>query len=90
MNTATNVIVLDAETQREILARKKEAEQHQLLTMAQVGSRLQCSRTSVWRAVNEGGLRSIKFGALRRVRVSDLENWLAKHADGGAASGGEQ
>ena len=53
------------------------------LTMTDVGQRLQCSRTTVWRLVNERGLRVIRSGGLVRVRESDLDGWLAKHSTGG-------
>jgi excisionase family DNA binding protein len=51
-----------------------------LLTLAQVGERLQVGRTSVHRIIAEGGLRRVKFGKIVRVRETDLQAWLEKHA----------
>ena len=50
-----------------------------LLTLRDMCDRLQCSRTTVWRLVNERGLRAVRCGGLVRVRESDLDAWLAKH-----------
>ena len=57
-----------------------------LLTLAQVGERLQIGRTSVWKAIVEGGLRRVKFGKIVRVKEGDLLAWIEKHA---AATEGE-
>ena len=52
----------------------------QLLTLKQVGERLQASRTSVWRAIHERGLRCVRIGGLVRVKESDLAVWIEKHS----------
>ena len=50
-----------------------------LLKLAQVRERLQCSRSSVWRAINDRGLPVVRVGGLVRVRERDLEAWVAKY-----------
>jgi excisionase family DNA binding protein len=58
----------------------------QLLTLKQVGQRLQVSRTSVWRAINERGLRCVRFGGLVRVKETDLAAWIEKHSTTGGGT----
>ena len=50
-----------------------------LLTLADVGERLQIGRTSVWKIIAEGGLRRVKFGKIVRVRESELQRWVEAH-----------
>jgi excisionase family DNA binding protein len=60
----------------------KMAVAERLLTLAQVRGRLQCSRSTVWKLINERGLRCLCAGGLKRVRESDLEAWLVRHTRG--------
>jgi len=50
-----------------------------LLTIQEVCSRLNLSRTTIWRLMNQHGLRFIRIGGARRIRDCDLETWLEKH-----------
>ena len=82
-----NVIPLTAGKIGETAARIKEANQQgQLLTLAQVSSRLQVSRTTTWRLVNERGMRCVRIGSSVRVREADLAAWLEKHTTGNGDS----
>jgi excisionase family DNA binding protein len=58
------------------------------LTLADVGTRLQIGRTSVYKAILEGGLRRMKFGKVVRVKESDLLAWIERHTTGGESVGG--
>ena len=49
------------------------------LTIQEVCDRLNLSRTTVWRIMNQHGLRFIRIGGARRVRERDLESWLEEH-----------
>lgn len=48
-----------------------------LLTIDQVADRLQFGRSLVYQLIRTGQLRSVKVGAARRVRVTDLETYVA-------------
>ena len=50
-----------------------------LFTIQDVCRRLNVSRTTVWRLMNEHGLRVIRIGGIRRIRQHDLEAWLDRH-----------
>ena len=56
------------------------------LTIQEVCSRLNVSRTTVWRLMHEHGLRAIRVGGLRRIREHDLEIWLERHCTSGNGS----
>ena len=49
------------------------------LTIQQVCDQLNVSRTTVWRLMHEHGLRVVRIGGIRRIRQSDLEDWLERH-----------
>jgi len=57
----------------------KESTASKLLTIQDVCRRLNLSRTTIWRLMNQHGLKFIRIGGARRVRESDLESWLEKH-----------
>ena len=50
------------------------------LTIRVVGERLNLSRTTIWRLMNQHGLRFVRIGGTRRIRESDLEGWLERHS----------
>jgi excisionase family DNA binding protein len=56
------------------------------LTLRDLCARLQCSRTTAWRLVNERGLRCVRIGGLVRVKESDLAAWIEKHSTAGNGS----
>jgi excisionase family DNA binding protein len=60
----------------------RRARIQRLLTMRDVEARLQISPVTAWRLHAERGLRVIRVGRAIRVRESDLEAWLEKHATG--------
>lgn len=49
-----------------------------LLTIAQVGERLQCSRTKVYDLMGSGQLQSVKVGALRRIPTQAVDAYLVR------------
>ncbi len=53
------------------------------LTIQDVCNRLNVSRTTVWRLMQEHGLRVVRVGGIRRIRQHDLEVWLERHCTGG-------
>jgi excisionase family DNA binding protein len=72
-------------TSARIRAGEKAGEK--LLTLRDLCARLQCSRTTAWRLINERGLRAVKCGGLVRVRESDLAAWIEKHCAGSGTEG---
>lgn len=52
------------------------------LTIQDVCNRLKVSRTTVWRLMNEHGLRVVRIGGIRRIRERDLVDWLERHSSG--------
>jgi excisionase family DNA binding protein len=56
------------------------ASSDKFLTIQKVGERLNLSRTTVWRLMNQHGLRFIRIGGARRIREQDLEIWLERHS----------
>ena len=52
------------------------------LTLRDLCARLQCSRTTAWRLINERGLKCVRIGGLVRVKESDLAAWIEKHTQG--------
>lgn len=54
-----------------------------LLTMKDLAERLQVSGVTAWRMHAERGLRVVRIGRSVRVRESDLQAWLDRHASGG-------
>ena len=49
-----------------------------LLTIRQVCDRLQCGRTYVYALLERRTLRAVKLGRLRRVPLSELEDFIAR------------
>jgi excisionase family DNA binding protein len=49
------------------------------LTILEVCARLNLSRTTIWRIMNQHGLRFVRIGGSRRIRECDLETWLEQH-----------
>ena len=49
------------------------------LTIQEVCDRLNLSRTTVWRIMNQHGLTFVRIGGARRIREQDLESWLEQH-----------
>jgi excisionase family DNA binding protein len=56
-----------------------DAASKNFLTIQQVCDRLNLSRTTVWRIMNQHGLRFVRIGSARRIREQDLESWLEQH-----------
>jgi excisionase family DNA binding protein len=50
------------------------------LTIQEVGERLNLCRTTIWRLMNQHGLRFVRIGGTRRIRERDLETWLERHS----------
>jgi len=50
------------------------------LTIQEVGERLNLCRTTIWRLMNQHGLRFVRIGGTRRIREQDLEMWLERHS----------
>jgi excisionase family DNA binding protein len=50
------------------------------LTIQEVGERLNLCRTTIWRLMNQHGLRFVRIGSTRRIREQDLEMWLERHS----------
>jgi len=50
------------------------------LTIQEVGERLNLCRTTIWRLMNQHGLRFVRFGGTRRIREQDLEAWIERHS----------
>jgi excisionase family DNA binding protein len=49
------------------------------LTIQEVCDRLNLSRTTIWRLMNQHGLKFVRIGGARRIREQDLEMWLERH-----------
>ena len=49
---------------------------NRLLDVNETATRLGIGRTTVFRLIREGTLQSVKLGALRRIRESDLEAYI--------------
>ena len=49
-----------------------------LLTIGQVCDRLQCGRTYVYALLERRALRAVKLGRLRRIPLSELEDFIAR------------
>ncbi|MGD0061762.1 MAG: helix-turn-helix domain-containing protein [Verrucomicrobiia bacterium] len=50
------------------------------LTIKEVGERLNLCRTTIWRLMNQHGLRFVRIGGTRRIREQDLEAWIERHS----------
>ena len=50
------------------------------LTIREVGERLNLCRTTIWRLMNQHGLRFVRIGGTRRIREQDLEAWIERHS----------
>lgn len=57
----------------------------QLLKVRDVCERTQLSRTTVYELITSGQLPSVTLGLgrVRRVRESDLDAWIRRHAESG-------
>jgi excisionase family DNA binding protein len=60
--------------------------QERFLTLTELRERLQVSRSTAWRLVNEHGLRVLRCGGVVRVRESDLQGWIEKHSQDSVAT----
>lgn len=56
-----------------------DSRSQKFLTILEVCERLNLSRTTVWRIMNQHGLRFVRIGGARRIRERDLETWLEQH-----------
>ena len=52
---------------------------HELMTLKQVRDYCQIKRTTLWEWENSRGLRTIAVGGIKRVRRSDLDEFLRRH-----------
>ena len=52
---------------------------HEVMTLKQVRDYCQIKRTTLWEWENSRGLRTIAVGGIKRVRRSDLEEFLRRH-----------
>lgn len=85
---ATNNMTANGEAlQTKATRRGEEVGGARLLTLAQVGERLQIGRVSCWRLHAERGLRVVRIGRAIRVCERDLEAWLEKHATAASPGG---
>lgn len=50
-----------------------------LLSLVQVQERCGVSRSTVWRMINEHGLKVVRWAGMIRVKESDLAAWVEKH-----------
>jgi len=50
-----------------------------LLSLAEVRQTVGVSRATIWRWINERGLRVVRVGGVIRVRESDLRAFLERH-----------
>jgi excisionase family DNA binding protein len=60
------------------------------LTLREVAERLRCSRSTVWRLMNERGLRAVRCGGLVRVSERALQEWIDRHSTSSGADGDGQ
>src|SRR3974390_3284858 len=58
------------------------AMQERFLKLSEVRQVLGVSRATVWRWINERGLRVVKVGGVSRVRASDLQEFLKRYEIG--------
>jgi excisionase family DNA binding protein len=49
-----------------------------LMTVAGACSFLNCSRPTLYKLLNDGAIRSLKIGKLRRIPVSELEEFVER------------
>lgn len=52
-----------------------------LMTVPEVAKHFNCSHQTVWRMINTGVLKSLKLGRNRRVRLSDLREYVNSKVD---------
>jgi excisionase family DNA binding protein len=50
-----------------------------LLTLADCREAAQVTRWTLWRWIQEEGLRAVKIGGVTRIRESDWQRFLEKH-----------
>ena len=62
----------------------------QYLTLRDVAQRFQCSRSTVWRLINDRGLRVVRSGGLVRVSERALQYWIDRNSTTDGAEGGGQ
>ena len=53
--------------------------QQQLLTLSAARQQVGVSRATLWRWINERGLRVVKVGGVTRIRQSDLDAFVKRH-----------
>jgi predicted DNA-binding transcriptional regulator AlpA len=51
-----------------------------LLTLAEVRTYCRIGRTTLWRWINEQGLRTVSVLGIKRVRRRDLDEFLGRHS----------
>ncbi len=49
-----------------------------LLTIEQVGKRLQLSRSKIYALIGEGRLKTVKIGTAARIRSGDIDEFIAQ------------
>lgn len=59
-------------------------DQHRLLTPAELADLWSITRQQVYKLMSHRGLPSVQIGTSRRLRLADVEAWLAEQ-NGGAA-----
>jgi len=57
------------------------------LTIQDVCQREQVSRVTVWRWLNERGLKAMRVGRVVRISEEELERWKQKHSTGAIEAG---
>jgi excisionase family DNA binding protein len=57
-----------------------DSSSQKFLTIQEVCGRLNLSRTTIWRLMNQHGLCFVRIGGTRRIRARDLETWLERHS----------
>ncbi len=65
---------------------ESEARQERLLSVKEVAARLGVSSASVYKACATGDLRCVRFLSVIRVRLADLETFLAEQGASGSNS----
>jgi len=58
----------------------------QLLTVIDAAEQLRISRSKVYELIADGELRSVRIGHSRRIAMSDLADFVARHAESGTAA----
>ena len=83
MRTIETSVCSAEETQRvaqEHSATVASTSSGRFFTISEVCDLLRVSRTTVWRIMNQQGLRVIRVGGMKRIREHDLEMWIERHS----------